>query len=264
MTHNLAALLSSVVSRFYITLILFLSFQFTFLFWVDPEHFLAYIILSVLVFMILVFVMSLLIRTNFFLQAQHKLDSDHVMLTFDDGPHPINTHRTLDILKEKGVKAMFFLIGKNVEQYPDVVERIVQEGHLVGGHSYSHQFSFGFIMGRELNREILRTQKILSEITGQEEKYFRPPFGVTNAHIAYVVKAHALKTIGWSLRTYDTATDFTSKKINQIIQKTRRGSIVLLHERMDSTCDALPLLIDGIRNKGMEFGLLTPRNETAK
>ncbi|WP_084190481.1 polysaccharide deacetylase family protein [Reichenbachiella agariperforans] len=248
------------MSKFYLTIIIYFLVQLPFMFWVDADDAFAYSMLSLAVLFVLVMSMSLMIRANFFLTARHRLDSDHVMLTFDDGPHPALTPRTLDILEEKGVKAMFFLIGKNIEQYPELVERIVREGHLVGGHSYHHEWSIGFKTGRQLTQELMQPQRQLSEITGQDERYFRPPFGVTNAHIAYAVQQNKLKTIGWSLRTYDTAADFSTEKVARIVKRAKPRDIVLLHERMESTVEALPALIDGIRQKGMEFGVLTAKS----
>lgn len=196
---------------------------------------------------------------DFFIQGTHRLLTDKIMLSFDDGPHPLLTPKTLDILKDKDVKAMFFLIGKNVEEHPEIVRRIIDEGHMIGGHTYEHVPSIGFKFGEALETDIMKVQGLLSDISGREEKYFRPPFGVTNPNIAGVLKRNGLQLVGWSLRTYDTAKALDSQRIEKVVEKTQGGDIVLLHERKTETCQALAELIDGIRNKGMEFGLLTDK-----
>ena len=97
-------------------------------------------ILSILVIFYLIATAygSFQIRANYFVTSIHKGKKKSIALTFDDGPHPENTPRILDILKDKGVKATFFVIGKNAEKYPDLLRRIDAEGHIVGNHSYSH------------------------------------------------------------------------------------------------------------------------------
>ncbi|PIB37540.1 hypothetical protein BFP72_12580 [Reichenbachiella sp. 5M10] len=211
-------------------------------------------------FMSLMFGMSMMIRADFFVSAIHRLPNDAVMLTFDDGPHPANTPLVLDVLQEKGVKAMFFLIGKNIQAYPEITQRIIDEGHAIGGHTYAHNHGFGFKLGKNLSRDIMKAQRYLSDLTGEEELYFRPPFGVTNPSIAQVINENKLKTVGWSVRTYDTAVALNDDRVKQLVGRIDNGAIVLLHERVDATCEALPLLIDGVREKGMKFGLL-PKNK---
>lgn len=211
----------------------------------------------IFVYSLFLFAMSMMPGMNFFVTAKNHMSSDLVMLTFDDGPHPELTPKTLDILKEKQVKAMFFLIGKNVEAHPELVKRIITEGHRVGGHTYLHEPAFGFKFGSALDKDIMRAQNLLTDLSGKEEVYFRPPFGVTNPNIAQVIKKRGLQMIGWSLRTYDTAYDFDSLKVQKIVSQTKPGDIILMHERVKSTCDALPELIDGIRKRGMDFGVLS-------
>lgn len=99
-----------------------------------------------------------------------------VALTFDDGPHPVYTEKLLDALKERGVKATFFVTGEHAELHPDVIKRIHDEGHLIGNHTYSH-IQLTSANKEQFQNELIQTNKILSDITGDEIQYVRPPYG---------------------------------------------------------------------------------------
>lgn len=108
--------------------------------------------------------------------ADSMVDDRKIAITFDDGPHPYYTEQLLDGLKERGVKATFFVMGKNVEQYPELVERMHNEGHLIGNHTYSHiQLNRG--NGDSFKEELIKTSELIEELTGQEVQYVRPPYG---------------------------------------------------------------------------------------
>ncbi|MDE6607275.1 MAG: polysaccharide deacetylase family protein, partial [Lachnospiraceae bacterium] len=99
-----------------------------------------------------------------------------IAITFDDGPHPQYTKQLLDGLKERGVKATFFVTGEHAELHPDIIERMNEEGHLIGNHTYSHiQLNSG--NREEFKNQLIKTNEIISEITGNEVLYVRPPYG---------------------------------------------------------------------------------------
>ena len=103
-------------------------------------------------------------------------DVKKIAITFDDGPHPSYTAQLLDGLKERGIHATFFVTGEHAELHPDIIERMFEEGHLIGNHTYSH------IQLTKNNREkfrdeLIKTNEILKEITGEEVQYVRPPYG---------------------------------------------------------------------------------------
>ena len=102
-----------------------------------------------------------------------------IALTFDDGPHPEYTPMLLDGLKEREVSAAFFLMGKNAEKYPEIVERMHKEGHTIGNHSYSH-VQLSSLEDLEACKEITKANKVVESITGKEPDYIRPPFGSWN------------------------------------------------------------------------------------
>ncbi|MGL1886423.1 MAG: polysaccharide deacetylase family protein [Reichenbachiella sp.] len=238
---------SIIAFAIFMAIYFFLLTEYAYLFWGVTFAFIG-----------LVMGMSMSIRSNFFVSAIHQLPAEEVLLTFDDGPHPEQTPRVLDVLKEKNVKAMFFLIGQNIKAYPELVERIIKEGHAIGGHSFSHEISFGFAVGKKLKGEIMKPQQLLSDFTGKDEKLFRPPFGVTNPNIARVIKFNNLTTIGWSVRSFDTIAKDKEEILNKVLGEVGQGDIVLLHDRVELTADVLGELIEGIQEKGMEIGL--PKN----
>lgn len=196
---------------------------------------------------------SFQIKANYFVKSIHKGKKKSVALTFDDGPHPVNTPRILEILKEKNVKATFFLIGKNAEKYPDLVTRIDQEGHIVANHSYSHHYLIAFFSTDRLRRDLKRCNEIIFGILGKSPKFFRPPFGVTNPRYAAVLKQSGLQSIGWSLRSFDTRAKNKYQFIEQVISKLQKRDIILLHDNLSVTADALEDLIEHCRSKHIDI-----------
>lgn len=196
------------------------------------------------------------IRQNFFIEAQCKIKGKTLCLTFDDGPHPLYTPQILDTLKEQKIHATFFVIGSNVKQHPELTLRIIQEGHSIGNHTYSHSTSFGFMSSKKVEEELSLTNEIIKQVTGSHIKIFRPPFGVTNPQIAKVAKKLNYHTVGWSNRSLDTQISDTSKVVKRVISKLSKGDIILLHDTIPQTVDALQDIIVNAKNKGYEFGTL--------
>ena len=192
-----------------------------------------WLVLLLLIWLTLTIIGSFHIRWNYFLKANHKnhLIKDNVIaLTFDDGPNPEYTLKVLALLKKHNVKATFFCIGKNVESNPEILKEIVNEGHLIGNHSYNHQNSFGFLSTRKVIAELEKTNEVIKNKVDLEVSFFRPPFGVTNPNIARAVKKLNLNTFGWSVRSYDTVAKNPEKVYQKIIAKIKKGDIILMHD----------------------------------
>ena len=196
---------------------------------------------------------SFQIRANYFVKSIHKGKKKSVALTFDDGPHPENTPRILDILNEKGVKATFFLIGKNAEKYPDLVRRIDEEGHTVANHSYSHHYMIAFFSTKRLKNDLTNCNEVIYHIINKKVKFFRPPFGVTNPRYNTVLNELGLQSIGWSLRSFDTRAKNKYQLIQNVISKLQKRDIVLLHDHLSVTVDALEDLIEHCRSKNIDI-----------
>lgn len=178
-----------------------------------------------------------------------------IMLTFDDGPHPLYTPAVLDILKERGEKAIFFCIGERAFDNPELILRMVNEGHKIGIHSMNHSAGFTFASKSMVERDIDNCRKILTDISGTRIEFFRPPFGVTNPNIARAVKKLNLKTVGWSIRSFDTISE-SNKVINKIEKELFSGAIVLLHDRLPSAPIILNGVLDVLEKKGYKTTII--------
>jgi len=208
-------------------------------------------------YLLFLFAMSMLIQQNFYLKSVCQNENGKVILTFDDGPHPVHTLKILDILDTYQLKAVFFMIGKQVETYPTIVKEVAIRGHQIGIHSQNHPLNFGFLSDKKLKKELVGCANMIEAATGVIPYLFRPPFGITNPAIARQVKRQKLVTIGWSVRSFDTATTSVEKIVNRVTKQMNEDSIVLLHDRLDQTVNALPQIIDNIRGKGFDIGELT-------
>ena len=184
-----------------------------------------------------------------------------ISLTFDDGPSEQFTAQVLDILREHRVPATFFVCGKNVEEHPDLLRRIVAEGHEVGNHSYSHPYFF-FKSRRRMAEEIDRTQAIIERVLGFRPNIFRPPYGARWFGLVPTLLERGMLLIQWSATGYDWKKDAAA--ITQAaLRELRPGAIILLHDGRETrpaaqidrspTTTALPSLIAGARREGYIF-----------
>ncbi|MCK0130967.1 polysaccharide deacetylase family protein [Flavobacteriaceae bacterium F08102] len=192
------------------------------------------------------------IRWNYFLKARHRAtdrSSGHIALTFDDGPHPEFTPQVLQLLKEYHMKATFFCIGKNIQKYPEIFKQIHEAGHGIGNHSMSHSKSFGFFFERSVLREIKRCDTLIINELGRRNKYFRPPFGVTNPAIAKALKKTQHQVIGWSVRSYDTLRKTPDQICDTVCKRLKEGDVVLLHDTNERTVKALELILTELKNR---------------
>lgn len=197
------------------------------------------------------------IRANYFIQSINKGKKKAVALTFDDGPDPDTTPLILNILREKNVKATFFVIGKKAEKYPDLIRQIDDEGHIVANHSYSHNYLIAFFSTARLTKDLARCNEFIMQTIGKTPAFFRPPFGVTNPLYGTALKENNLKSIGWSLRSLDTRAKNKYQLIEKVISTLKRGDIVLLHDRLLITAEALEDIIEHIHSKKIDIELLS-------
>ena len=194
------------------------------------------------------------IGANWFVRSQNRLNTGAIALTFDDGPDPVVTPLVLSVLKEKNVPATFFLIGEKAEKYPDLVRQILAEGHQVGNHSYSHSAWLGFFSTNRLKDDLEKCNRVLQDISGKSVTLFRPPFGVTNPRYSRALALLSMASVGWSLRSYDTVTRNSAKLLERLVSRIRGGQIVLMHDTLSQTAEALPAFLDYCRESGIEVG----------
>ncbi len=175
-----------------------------------------------------------------------------VALTFDDGPSGPATEQLLDTLRDKGVKASFFLVGERAEKYPGIARRIRSEGHQIGNHTYSHPALFCFLTPSRLREEIERGQEAIGRITGEKPRLFRSPVGLRHALLRPYLQHAGLEYISWCIRSFDTV-DGASVRA-RIAGSVESGDIVLLHDNPRSLAqnmaNVIPQIIDDLQGKG--------------
>lgn len=185
----------------------------------------------------------------------YRLPADKrcVALTFDDGPHPQHTPRVLDILREKGVRATFFLIGGHVERHPDLARRIVAEGHAVGMHTYSH-YGHDRLTLERMKQDMAKTSAAFKAVLGSAPDIFRPPYGrLSWAELRYCMGC-GIRTVMWDSNPQDyrkDGEDALRTRINAL--DLRGGNIILLHDDMPATVKTLPDVVNKVREAGLGF-----------
>ncbi len=190
-----------------------------------------------------------------FCRAEASKDArPRVALTFDDGPSEQMTAKVLDVLRKHGVKATFFLIGRECEAHPELVRRIDAEGHSIGSHTYSHNVKFTYSSCEEVKKEIDRSQDAIYSIIGRRVRLFRPPFGVTNPNIGAAVRGMGLVPVGWSIRSLDTVQDRPRIRVlERVLRRLHDGGVILLHDRCSDADVLLDQLISALHEKGYEI-----------
>lgn len=172
-----------------------------------------------------------------------------IALTFDDGPNPYYTRTLLEGLKKRGVKATFFVLGSEVEKFPDILEEVYADGHLIGVHSYEH-VNFGEIGDEAAQKQIERTLEVIYEVTGEYTGFIRPPYGCWKDSLDSKVN---LIEVLWDVDPLDWATTDADTVVQRIIEDTEEGSIILLHDASESSIQAAFTVIDALTGQGYEF-----------
>jgi peptidoglycan/xylan/chitin deacetylase (PgdA/CDA1 family) len=185
-----------------------------------------------------------------------------VALTFDDGPSE-DTERILDVLAAYNLNAMFFMIGRNVERLPQTARRVGAEGHEIGNHSYSHPI-FLYRTPHATRQELEHAQAVIASTTGIRPRLARPPCGVRTPAYFQAAQSLGLRTVQWDVSGFDWKTRSGKRIAQDVLRKARAGSIILLHDgdsegKQDrrETVAALPLIIEGLRERGLRIAPLS-------
>lgn len=180
---------------------------------------------------------------------QEQRNKKMVALTFDDGPDPSTTPQALEILKRYGVKGTFFMLGKNVAAYPEVVKKVHKEGHEIGIHTWDHPILTNLPLD-DVEHEIMDTQDIIQKVTGIQTKITRPPYGSINSAVQYAVDQ---SFIMWDVDTLDWKTHNTDAILQEIKNEVSPGSIILMHDIHQTSIDALPTVIEYLQSQGYDL-----------
>ena len=204
-----------------------------------------YFVAITLLWFAVVFTGSSFIGSNYHVKAYCRNPSEtrnHIALSFDDGPHP-NTLSILELLKKYNARATFFCIGKNIRQHPEILKRILDEGHIIGNHSYTHSPMIDFYRKETMIRELKDTDALIQQLTGKKVRFFRPPYGVTNPSIRRALDVTKHLVIGWNIRSMDGIIKNKTIILNRIIKRIKPGSIILLHDTRPETVPVLEQLL---------------------
>ena len=170
-----------------------------------------------------------------------------IFLSFDDGPHA-KTTLVLNLLKQYEAKGNFFCIGKHLEENPGLAQLLVDQGHFVGNHSYSHTSTFALQSKNRILEELQKTNVLIEKHTGVPNRFFRPPFGVMNPTIVKAVNELNMKVVGWSIRSFDTTDREGRKALNKIKKNLKSGDIVLLHDHSPQILYILEELLEFLKD----------------
>lgn len=172
-----------------------------------------------------------------------------IALTFDDGPHPYYTEQLLDGLKERGVHVTFFVTGEHAELHPDIIERMAEEGHLIGNHTYSHmQLTEG---NREaFKEELIKTNEILYGITGEEVLYVRPPYGSWDK--TFETELNMFPVL-WNVDPLDWCSSNASCITRKVVSGIEENDIILMHDYYATSVTAALQVVDELLAEGYTF-----------
>jgi peptidoglycan/xylan/chitin deacetylase (PgdA/CDA1 family) len=185
--------------------------------------------------------------------SQCNVEGPYVAITFDDGPSPENTPRLLDLLKKRGLKATFFVVGQCAMEYPDIMKRMAAEGHEIANHSWSHPLLTKLGEGA-VTEQLQRTHDAIQQTAGVTAKVMRPPYGGFTANQrVWANKKWGYKTILWDVDPLDWKVRNAGHVESEILKRTVNGSIILAHDIHKSTVDAMPGTLDGLLAKGHKF-----------
>jgi len=196
--------------------------------------------------------------------------STKIALTYDDGPNDPHTLRLLEVLAKHGAKATFFLIGRFVEQRPDIVREVVKAGHVIGNHTFAHP-NLIFSSDSETRSQLERCTRALEDAVGQTPRLFRPPFGGRRPGTLGIARSMHLEPIMWTITGYDWNAPPAERIVTRVSGKIRGGDVVLLHDGSHlgmggdraQTVIATDRLIERFRREGREFVTIDEMRESA-
>ena len=177
-----------------------------------------------------------------------------IALTFDDGPHPALTQRILDILARYNVKATFFMVGVNVENYPDAARAVFEAGHEIGNHTYSHRI-LNRLTHEEIDAEIEGCESVLEELCEYRPRLFRPPQGAINPQVEADADQNDYSLILWSLDTRDWEDKNAARIAREVVSSAKAGDIILMHDYIghgSRTPEALEILLPELLARGFK------------
>jgi peptidoglycan-N-acetylglucosamine deacetylase len=184
-----------------------------------------------------------------------------VALTFDDGPHPAFTHEILQILGQEGAKATFFVVGKQVKLYPELLKEIAASGNEIGNHTYNH-LNLTTLAPSQVDAEIRMNEQIIKQVTGLNPRYFRPPGGHYDSQVVDIAKDNGEDMALWSVASRDTDRPPADYICRRVLNNVQNKGIILLHSGVEQTIEALPVLIKELKKRGYRLVTLSELDDS--
>lgn len=172
-----------------------------------------------------------------------------VALTFDDGPHPVYTEELLKGLRERGVKATFFVVGENIPGNENLLRQMEEDGHLIGNHTYDHT-DISKLSDDQNCMELKKTSDLVKKVTGHGTAYVRPPFGNWKDTMDCQVTMIAVK---WTIDTLDWKSRNVTEIVDKVMQQTGDQDIILMHDYYQTSVEAALRAVDRLKAEGYEF-----------
>ncbi len=189
--------------------------------------------------------------------SQVGISEPYVAMTFDDGPHPLNTPRLLDLLAQRNIKATFYVVGTNAKEYPNIIRRMINEGHEIGNHTKSHPYLTN-MSDSQVRAELNYCRDAIIEAAGIPPQSMRPPYGaITSRQKSWIYQEWNYPTILWSVDPRDWQKPGAGVVADRIVAGTRNGAIILAHDIHSGTIDAMPSALDRLLAKGFKFVTVT-------
>ncbi len=178
-----------------------------------------------------------------------------IALTFDDGPHPVHTAPLLDALAELHVPATFFVVGRDVDANPALVERMVRDGHELGNHTYRHRY-LPLARSRSVEHELRATDRAIARAAGVIPRVARPPWGGRSPRNVRVFRRLRKRLVLWDVNSFDWKGKPAREVVERVLGRAQAGSIILMHEAREggeTTIEAVRMLVPALRARGFEL-----------
>lgn len=179
-----------------------------------------------------------------------------IALTFDDGPHPVHTPRLLDMLRKAGVRATFYVLGSLVAKHPDIIDRMVREGHEIGNHTWSHP-DLRRLGDREIRRELQKTEDAVLAVTGRRTFSMRPPYGAINPRVIASIPESHRPVVLWTVDPLDWRKPGAGVVAKRLVSGSTPGAILLCHDIHQETIDAIGIALPELTKKGYTFSTVS-------
>jgi peptidoglycan-N-acetylglucosamine deacetylase len=180
-----------------------------------------------------------------------------VALTYDDGPHPVYTRQILDILDKYHVKATFFMIGRLMERYPDVVQEVLKRGHVIANHTYTHPSNIEADTSAQIIRELEQCEQVIERMTGKRASFFRTPRGLMDSTVFSIAQDEGYQTILWTVCADHHDAPTPELMAERVLRLNRPGGIILAHDGSFPSrwkdVAATPLIIERLQKEGYRF-----------